>query len=184
MFPVQMTSSPSSFSARLEALLTRYTAAVEAAAARRGLPSADVGEVFQEVRIRLWKALDAEKIDRVRASYVYRTAVSAAIDLIRRRRARAEDPLDTAASELRATAPGPQATLEGTELEGHVVAALNELVASRRTVVRMYLAGYKREEIADLLGWSEAKTRNLLYRGLADLRAALARRGVGPGGMG
>jgi hypothetical protein len=34
----------------------------------------------------------------------------------------------------------------------------------------MYLSGYDREEIADLLGWPEAKTSNLLYRGLADLR--------------
>ena len=34
-------------------------------------------------------------------------------------------------------------------------------------------------EIADLMGWTEAKTRNLLYRGLADLRERLAAEGVG-----
>ncbi len=44
----------------------------------------------------------------------------------------------------------------------------------------MYLVGYSRQEIADLLGWSEAKTRNLLYRGLDDLRRALSQRGIGP----
>ncbi len=44
----------------------------------------------------------------------------------------------------------------------------------------MYLAGYERREIADLLGWTEAKTRNLLYRGLADLRETLTTRGVRP----
>jgi RNA polymerase sigma-70 factor (ECF subfamily) len=43
----------------------------------------------------------------------------------------------------------------------------------------MYLAGHPREEIAEVLGWSEAKTRNLLYRGLADLRARLTELGVG-----
>jgi RNA polymerase sigma-70 factor (ECF subfamily) len=43
----------------------------------------------------------------------------------------------------------------------------------------MYLAGYSREEIADFLGWSEAKTRNLLYRGLADLRNRLTEWGIG-----
>jgi RNA polymerase sigma-70 factor (ECF subfamily) len=43
----------------------------------------------------------------------------------------------------------------------------------------MHLAGYAREEIAQLLGWSEAKTRNLLYRGLADLRERLTARGIG-----
>jgi RNA polymerase sigma-70 factor (ECF subfamily) len=42
----------------------------------------------------------------------------------------------------------------------------------------MYLAGYPREEIAALMGWSEAKTRNLLYRGLADLRERLTELGI------
>lgn len=44
----------------------------------------------------------------------------------------------------------------------------------------MYLAGYGREEIADLMGWTEAKTRNLLYRGLGDLRERLTQMGIGP----
>jgi hypothetical protein len=30
------------------------------------------------------------------------------------------------------------------------------------------------------MGWTEAKTRNLLYRGLNELRLALGRLGVGP----
>jgi RNA polymerase sigma-70 factor (ECF subfamily) len=43
----------------------------------------------------------------------------------------------------------------------------------------MYLAGHSKEEIASLLGWTDDKTRNLLYRGLADLRAQLLSMGVG-----
>ncbi len=54
----------------------------------------------------------------------------------------------------------------------------------RRSVVRMYLTGYDREEIADLLGWTEPKTRNLLYRGLADLREILTEMGIGPEALG
>ena len=50
---------------------------------------------------------------------------------------------------------------------------------SRSPAVRMHLAGYPREEIASLMGWTEAKTRNLLYRGLADLRERLAQEGIG-----
>jgi len=46
----------------------------------------------------------------------------------------------------------------------------------------MHLAGYEREEIAALLGWTEAKTRNLLYRGLAELREVLTGRGIHTGG--
>jgi len=59
-----------------------------------------------------------------------------------------------------------------------VARAVDDIVPSRRAVVRMYLGGYAREEIATLMGWSEAKTRNLLYRGLADLRERLVTMGV------
>ena len=62
--------------------------------------------------------------------------------------------------------------------------AVETLIPARRSVVKMYLAGYAREEIADLLGWSEPKTRNLLYRGLADLREALTAMGIGPETLG
>jgi len=61
----------------------------------------------------------------------------------------------------------------------HVI-AIDEIPESRRPAVRMYLAGYSREDIAELMGWTEAKTRNLLYRGLADLRELLLARGIGP----
>src|SRR5215216_1863740 len=55
---------------------------------RHRLSEADVDEVMQQVRIRLWRAQgDSEQIARAPASYVYRTAVSAALDLIRRRQA-------------------------------------------------------------------------------------------------
>lgn len=57
--------------------------------------------------------------------------------------------------------------------------AIETIPASRRPVVRMYLAGYPREEIAALMGWTEGKTRNLRYRGLADLRDRLTCMGVG-----
>ena len=43
----------------------------------------------------------------------------------------------------------------------------------------MYLAGYSGEEVAQVMGWTEAKTRNLLYRGLADLRERLKEVGIG-----
>ena len=56
---------------------------------------------------------------------------------------------------------------------------MESLAPARRAAVRMYLDGYRREEIVELLRWSDAKTRNLLYRGLADLRAVLIAQGIG-----
>jgi RNA polymerase sigma-70 factor (ECF subfamily) len=80
---------------------------------------------------------------------------------------------------LTAPAPDPHAVLEGSELADRVARAIGEIHASRRPAVRMHLAGYPREEIAKLMGWTEAKTRNLLYRGLADLRERLTAEGIG-----
>jgi len=73
----------------------------------------------------------------------------------------------------------PERDLEYSELAAQVARAIESIPASRRPVVRMYLAGHPREEIASLLGWTEAKTRNLLYRGLTDLRARLTAQGIG-----
>jgi RNA polymerase sigma-70 factor (ECF subfamily) len=114
---------------------------------------------------------------------MYRTAVSAALDVIRSRRERANEQIDTSreSGEMRlGSLPGPDVELEHSELGAIVSRAVEEVTPSRRPVLRMYLAGYDREEIAALLGWSEAKTRNLLYRGLADLRELLSERGIGP----
>jgi RNA polymerase sigma-70 factor (ECF subfamily) len=76
--------------------------------------------------------------------------------------------------------PGADAPLDNQELQRQIGAAVDGLIPARRAVVKMYLAGYDRLEIADLLGWTEPKTRNLLYRGLADLRERLTEMGIGP----
>jgi RNA polymerase sigma-70 factor (ECF subfamily) len=147
-----------------------------------GLTEADVDEVMQEVRIRIWKARPHE-VEQLKAAYVHRTAVSAALDIVRRRRSfnrLVDSELSQDAPASSDTASDAQRSLEVAELEMHVARAVDTLAASRRPVVRMFLQGYSREEIAGLLGWSEPKTRNLLYRGLADLRARLAMAGVGP----
>jgi RNA polymerase sigma factor (sigma-70 family) len=173
----------------LEDVVNRFDAFIRRSARRHGLQGADVDEVVQELRLRMWRSLGtAELIRRAKASYIYRVAISASIDLIRRRRARrfeaaslddAEAAMTMADSRRRA-----DASLEESELAATVHRAIGMLAESRRAVVRMHLAGYEREEIAQLLGWSEAKTRNLLYRGLADLRQVLESWGTHPGARG
>jgi RNA polymerase sigma factor (sigma-70 family) len=167
--------------------LTNFADMVRRVAWRHRLSDADVDEVLQEVRIRIWKATGgaegpSEQILQSPASYVYRTAVSAAIDLIRKQRserARSTIPLEEEADTIvMETAPTAQAALEGAELAEQVARAIESITASRRPAVRMYLAGYSREDIAELMGWTEAKTRNLLYRGLDDLRRELAAMGI------
>jgi RNA polymerase sigma factor (sigma-70 family) len=168
-------ASSDPISVALERLLYRYAALVRQAACRHGLSASDVDEVFQDVRIRLWRALATdEKIAQTPASYVYRTAMSAALDLIRRRRARSVREIGPVRDSTPASpAEWPGAAVEESELLRTISLGIQVLNRPRRVVVRLYLAGYHRHEIAERLGWTEAKTRNLLYRGLADLRDRL-----------
>src|SRR5437899_4994045 len=175
-------------SAALEHVLQRFGAMLARAGLERGLGAAELDDLRQDVRIRLWRALEqGERIESIPASYVQRTAVTAALDLIRRRRARRTEPLveprDTGDKPIGPSAQvsGPDREFDRDELAECVAGAVDGLADARRVVVRLYLAGYPREEIAGLLGWSEPKTRNLLYRGLTDLRTRLTELGVGPG---
>jgi len=179
-----MDQKPDQVSSALDQVLGRFAERVRYIGIRHGLTGSDVEDLLQEVRLRLWKALASdEKILAAPASYVHRTAVSAALDVLRRRRARRETPARLSRpSGLAALGESPAADrmLETVELQEQVGRAVEELIPARRSVVKMYLAGYGREEIADLLGWTEPKTRNLLYRGLADLREKLTAWGIGP----
>ena len=105
-----------------------------------------------------------------------------------RRRARREEPLedcrDSGNPVLAGTAVAAECegSLEEEELAEKISRVISDLAEPRDVAVRMYLAGYNHREIAALLGWTEAKARNLLYRGLADLRVKLTAVGVGPRG--
>lgn len=173
---------PDRISSTLDAMVSRFATMVRSVGARHRLDESDLDEVLQEVRIRIWSAdPTGEQIARLGASYVYRTATSAALDLLRRRRARAADrteSVDDRSDTLPHAARTPLEALEGDELSGRILAATDTLALPRRAAVRMYLSGYEREEIAELMGWSEAKTRNLIYRGLADLRRRLTEQGI------
>jgi RNA polymerase sigma factor (sigma-70 family) len=176
-------------SAALERVMTRFGRMLRSVGLRRGMSEQELDELTQEVRVRLWRALPgSERIERVQSSYVYQAALSAALDMVRRSR-REVGML----SLERMTAPGnadtahagatPDTALERRELGESIDRAIEELDRPRGVVVRLHLSGYDRFEIARLLGWTEPKVRNLIYRGLADLRARLARQGITPGRM-
>lgn len=167
----------------LEGVIRRFRQMILHAGRRHGLQDDDVDEVLQEVRVRIWQALGSpETIRSVGSSYVYHTAVSSAVDILRRRRASrmgTEIVQEIPASQPSVT-PSPAASVEERELEARIFAAVDGLIDSRRAVVRMYLAGYARQEIAAALSWDETRVRNLLHRGLGDLRTRLAALGIGP----
>ncbi len=156
--------------------MARFSALAARAARARGLPAEEVDEILQDVRIRLWKAHpDSENLERLGASYLVKVVSSAVVDRLRRRR-RADTNLD-AANEM-TTVPEalqvlPPDIIERDALAERLEQALATLPANRRLVVQLHLEGYGRDEMAGMTGWTEAKVRNLLYRGLEDLRECL-----------
>lgn len=180
----RMSHPPDPLSPALEQVVARYAEMVRGVGRRHGLSDADVEELLQDVRVRLWRSQPAsEGLASVTASYVRQAAVMAALDLIRRRRRKRESVRDLRRASQEQILPemgGPERGVEESELAERVMRAVDRLAESRRPVVRMYLKGYTRDEIAQALGWGEGKVRNLLYRGLADLRARLAEEGIGP----
>ena len=155
-------------SRRIEAMVTQWSGVIQKAARQYGLSTADLDEVTQDVRLRLWSLLERDgDATAVNASYAWRAASSAAIDLVRRvRLSRAGTTVDID------QVPQPRAP-EDHDLLGLLQEALDQLQRSRRIAVRLHLDGSSLQEIATVLGWSQAQARNQVYRGLADLKRIL-----------
>jgi len=171
-------AAPGDVSAALEAVLRRFRTMVRSVGARHALPEHELDALLQEVRVRLWRGrTSSEEISALPTSYVYQAATSAAIDLLRQRRRQETRHVDDGDLLLGQMAvPGSaEDEVAAQELARRVDAALAGLIASRRIVVRMSLAGYSRQEIGARLDWSDAKVRNLLSRGMQELRDALRR---------
>ena len=173
---------PGDTSDQLEALLDKYSVMVRSVARQRGLDAGDVDEVLQDVRVRLWRAIRGARGLASSTAYVYRAAVSAALDCIRRRRRAQAGSLTVTASWAVIPAAPERADrpAEQRELGARIEEALGELEPRRAAAVSLHLSGYPLRESATLLGWTEGQTRNLLYRGLEDLRRVLRERGIGP----
>ena len=180
---------------RLAALLDQYGRVLRRAIARTCPPHAglDLDDIEQDARMRVWRVLAGEReIDRP-ASFLYRVAVTATLDALRRARARwrevrvpAEGAEDvrrksnmTVASAIGSTAsPDPERHTARRELLDTVLERLARLSDDRRRAVSLHVQGFTTREIARLLDWTEPKARNLVYRGLADLRAKLRAEGI------
>jgi RNA polymerase sigma factor (sigma-70 family) len=174
--------------ARFNAIIEQYGRFLRQAIAR--LCPQDMGlqfdDIVQEAHVRVWRALESEREITDLASYLYRIAATATIDAMRRTKARREDQLEAASegmserglaftSDSRQT---PEVIAEQQQLIEKVELALMRLIPARRQSVRLHLEGMTSQEIADLMGWSEPKARNLTYRGLRDLRTRLRAEGI------
>jgi RNA polymerase sigma-70 factor (ECF subfamily) len=111
--------------------------------------------------------------------YLYRAAHSALVDEIRRRRKNREVAVDPdSQAGPRSIEPDRQA--KGREIREAITRCLAALHPPRRRAVMLHLQGHSFAETSTILGCARKRAENLVYRGLADLRACLAARGVEP----
>ena len=135
----------------------------------------DLEDVLQDVKIKLWKILHNEnKIDHY-SSYIKKIVESSVIDQFRKFK-REEGiylhEIDRRIREKAGIGPYNSPFLE-MDLKDLVGKAVGGLIESRRKVVQLYLLNMSIEEISLYFHWSKDKTRNLLYRGLCDLKKIL-----------
>ena len=176
--PVAATAEESGRIERLRAALDRAVA--------RACPtwmSADRDDLVQAAVLKVM-AIESrrEGNEELSSSYLQRVAWSAVIDEIRVRRRRSEVPLDEGEmSELRISeATQPDVAARGREIGRGLRGCLGAMKEERRIALVLRLLGHSVPEAARRLGWSDKRTENLTYRGLADLRACLIRKGLEP----
>jgi DNA-directed RNA polymerase specialized sigma24 family protein len=94
---------------------------------------------------------------------------------------RREDTLepDMVAALMESASPvTPDAQLASRERARHIADALKSLAIDRRRAAQAYIAGFSVADTMRMYGWSYDRARNLSARGMADLRAALRKRGI------
>lgn len=141
-----------------------------------GLP--DASDIEQQVHIALWQQLRREQAIEYPASYVYKAAVREAIRAVRRCRARAEEPLESAPLQIAGPESRADRLTDARRVQEALAEALEAMAPDRARAVRGHLAGFKVEELMKLYGWTYQRARNLIARGMADLRSELRTRGL------
>lgn len=139
----------------------------------------DPDDVAQEIRIKLWKVLMNEKNIDYQSSYIKKIIESTVIDHLRKWK---RQELSFKQTDMRTIAENSLSNYSNfpseEKIQEIITSALNQLIDSRKKAVKLFLLNMSIEEIARYYSWSKDKARNLLYRGLNDLKKILKEKGI------
>lgn len=159
------------------------------AAIRKTSPQIDesqMDDIEQEVKIKIWKEiLKSEKKILNLGSYIWKVTYTTTCRIMKtvsteRKMAWSQsgESQHHAEEASQDQDPSPSHRLEKKEIMEIIRDTIDSLIESRRAVLKLYLMGMDQMEISEFFGWSEDKVRNLISRGLADLRNAIRERGL------
>jgi RNA polymerase sigma-70 factor (ECF subfamily) len=128
----------------------------------------DAEDVVQETFLHAYKALARFRPEQGFGAWLHRIAANAALDLLRRRKVRAAEPLhDSLAQPFRDPA-------ETADLRGRLEAGLARLSERQRAVIVLHdVEGFKHAEIGEMLGIPEGTARSDLHHARQLMRRAL-----------
>lgn len=171
--------TPVSGNDQFEPWVRDFARLIRSAIARVGgtKTQSEADEIEQKVLIALWKQISSEQTIQHPSSYIYRAAVRETIRALKSLNSRREDSLEMI-QHRSSDAREPQSTLENKEKILLVRKAIGELNDSRKLAVQAHLGGFTVQEIMRMHNWSYQKARNLIARGMADLRRLLKKEGV------
>lgn len=153
------------------ALVARHGRRVLALARGIVRDATEAEEIAQEAFVRAWQRLDRFRRGVPFGPWVCRIATNLALDVARRRRRFPADPIE---AHLDAPALRAPAVCD-VETARRIDAAIEALPGMQRIVARLYIvAGFGHDEIASLIGMSEATSRSHLSLARGKLREALS----------
>jgi DNA-directed RNA polymerase specialized sigma24 family protein len=172
---------PADPTARFDDLLTQYDRLIRAIVARLGrrfglrrdsfLVQDDIA---QEVRFDLWKQIARGQVIDFPATYIYKATIRETVRALRRMTTREMESLDKdGLGDTIADGADPFKLLAASDQFKAILVAVRALAPERQAAVRAHLEGFQAQEVMVMHGWSYQKARNLVARGMADLRASL-----------
>jgi RNA polymerase sigma-70 factor (ECF subfamily) len=134
---------------------------------------ADAEDVAQTVFLRLGTS-DGPPVSNA-GSYLYRAAINGALDLLRRRKTAALEPIEAAAEvAMKERGASPEAEVSGKQLAGLLRQAIGELPQRAAEMFTLrYVEDLGNREIAELMGTSQAVVAVTLYQSRSKLKKRL-----------
>jgi RNA polymerase sigma-70 factor (ECF subfamily) len=157
----------------LSQLFAEHHRRILAAACRITGSMADAEDVAQAVFLRLASTQGSPIANA--GSYLYRAAINGALDLLRRQKSAATEPLESAAGEVFAGRDSsPEAEASSSELGAWLRLAISELAPRAAEMFTLrYLEDLGNREIAALMGTSQAVVAVTLHNARSRLKKRL-----------